>query len=103
MSQSEFNPLDGELNVKVGKPHNLNVTLTGEMHEKLNRLVGQSGLTKAVLIRQLIEWRYQHECQCIPVCANGARCFVPQHHAPPPLSPHQSMIAQPAQTRKVGP
>lgn len=94
MPQTEIDPHDGDISLTVGKPHNLNVSLSTEDHERLGRLATKEGLTKAVMIRQLINWRYTMGIQQIPVCATGGRCFVPQMHPPPQAAPHQVLVPQ---------
>lgn len=94
MSQSFVDTTDGTIHVNTGKPHNLNVTLDAEKHDMLNALARASGLTKAVIIRQLIGWRYQMEIQFVPLCTNGSRCHCPQMHPPPQPSPHQTLVPE---------
>lgn len=92
MTQDTIDPIDGEIHTRLEKTHNLNVTLTGETHIKLERIAEAEGLTKSVVIRRAIDYAYQMICQQIPVCASGARCYVPTHHPPPSTSPHQHLI-----------
>ena len=93
--------MDGHIHVPIAKPHNLNVTLSSETHDKLNRLAHARGLNKSVVVRQLIDFGYQMSVQLIPVCASGGRCYVPQHHPPPATSPHQEPIPQAIPPREV--
>ena len=94
MNQSLVNDQDGSIHVTTGNPHNLNVTLDAEKHDMLAALARASGLTKAVIIRQLIGWRYTMEIQYVPVCSTGNRCHCPQMHPPPQPAPHQTLVPQ---------
>lgn len=94
MTQQTIDPNDGDITLSVGKPHNLNVTLKPETHEKLTRLARATQLSKSILIRQLIDYRYTMEMQYIPTCASGHRCHCPQLHPPPQAAPHQTLVPQ---------
>ena len=94
MTQLTIDPVDGDISLSVGKPHNLNVTLSSDSHEKLSRLARASQLSKSVVIRQMIEYRYQMDVQQFPLCASGGRCFAPHLHPPPQTAPHQTLVAQ---------
>lgn len=94
MNQTIIDPQDGTIRVNTGKPHNLNVTLDAEKHDMLTALAREGDLSKAVIIRQLIGWRYAMQIQFVPVCATGGRCHCPQLHPPPQQSPHQTLVPQ---------
>ena len=94
MTQTQFNPTDGDLTISTGHPHNLNVSLSTETHEMLTRLARAKGLNKTTMIRQLIDWRYSMECLFVPICASGSRCHCPQMHPPPQQAPHQTLVPQ---------
>lgn len=94
MTQQTIDPNDGDISLSIGKPHNLNVTLSAEDHEKLSRLARAKKLSKANMIRQCIDWRYTMEVQQLPLCASGQRCYVPHMHPPAQGSPHQELIPQ---------
>ena len=99
MHQTTINPNDGDISLSVGKKHNLNVTLSSETHEQLSRLARSQHISMAIVIRQLIDWRYTMDVQNIPVCASGQRCFVPHMHPPPQKAPHQTIISDPEPKR----
>ena len=103
MIQTTIDPVDGEIHVAIAKPHNLNVTLSGEQHVKLTRIAEAQGLTKSLVIRRAIDYAYQMVCQQIPVCASGGRCYVPQHHPPPQTTPHQNLLPGDPAARPVAP
>ncbi len=103
MTQTEIDPLDGEIHIEIAKPHNLNVTLSGELHLKLDRLAKTQGLTKSIVIRRLIDYGYQMGVQQIALCASGGRCYVPNMHPPPQTSPHQNLMPGPAPDRNAAP
>lgn len=94
MTQMTVDPIDGDTSLTRGPRHNLNVTLSGESHEKLTRLSRATKLTKAVIIRQLIDYRYTMEIQYVPLCSSGARCHCPTMHPPPQPTPHQTLVPQ---------
>ena len=94
MSQSIIDTSDGTIHVPTGNPHTLNVTLDQEKYDMLAALARESDLSKAVIIRQLIGWRYAMQIQYVPVCSTGGRCHCPQLHPPPQTSPHQTLVPQ---------
>lgn len=94
MTQQTINPNDGDITLATGKPHNLNVTLDPECHEQLSRLARAMKLSKSIVIRQLIDYRYTMVVQYIPTCASGARCHCPQLHPPPQAAPHQTLVPE---------
>ena len=102
MTQQTIDPVDGDITLSLKKPHNLNVTLSPESNEKLSRLADATGLNKSVLVRQMIEYRYIMGCQQVPLCATGARCYVPNMHPPAQSTPHQNLIPGEAPGRPVG-
>ena len=94
MPQGKVNPNDGTQSFPSDKKHNPNLTLEDELHTKLNALCKISRLSKAVIIRQCIDWRYQMQVQILPLCSTGGRCYCPERHPPPQAAPHQHLVPQ---------
>lgn len=89
-----MDPVDGTNSFPPNKKHNLNLTLAADLHLKLHQLSKLTHLSKAVLIRQCIDSRFQMEVQNVPLCSSGGRCYCPERHPPPKAAPHQHLVPQ---------
>jgi len=58
----------------------LQILVLPKHREKLKRMALDRGISMGAIVRQMIDSRYAHEYDNNPVCANGARCYVPQMH-----------------------
>ena len=67
---------------KQKKPRKaFNVVLDGNEKNMLDALAAKHGTSAAQEIRQAIRTRHAMTCACVPTCANGMACFVPQMHS----------------------
>lgn len=57
-----------------------NVHLTHDQVAMLTRLAEHKAISRAAVLRQLIQFCYNHTFKGVPTCATGAPCFVPQMH-----------------------
>lgn len=58
-----------------------NVLLTPDQAHMLNELAHKSGCSKGLVLRQLVQSRFAHQCNATPTCASGRPCLVPALHA----------------------
>ena len=49
----------------------------------LREMAEKEGISAGNVLRNALRNRHAHIMQGYPVCASGARCFVPQMHTPP--------------------
>lgn len=78
----------------VGNKHQYNVSLSDIAFSNLGDLADAGGMSRAQVIRLLIQRAHQMIIHNIPVCVNGSRCYAPNMHPPPQSAPHQTVLPQ---------
>lgn len=60
--------------------HKMTLILDPKRNAKLEDLAGRAGLSKAAIVRQLVDYASWHVLAGIPTCASGQRCLCPHAH-----------------------
>lgn len=68
----------------MSRNHSLNVLVSPEEYAKLKEIAEKHGTSMGRQVRKLIGHLYNHECLCVPTCASGQPCYVPQMHPAKP-------------------
>lgn len=62
--------------------HKMTLIFDEPRNRKLEQLAERAGISKAAIVRQLIDRAAWHLLAGVPTCADGKRCLVPHMHGP---------------------